>query len=68
MSPEITINDKLIAAANKALDQYGAIEDSVSVLADGIKAILSPDPEDMLLAIYQIKYGGKTYYLGLPRE
>ena len=68
MSTEITINDHLIEAATAALVKAEGINQAVSIEVDGMTAVLSPNSNDMLSALKEIKHDGITYYLGIPSE
>lgn len=68
MTTKITINDQMVKAATAALTKAEGIDQAVSIEVDGITAVLSPDSNDMLSPLEQIKHDGTTYYLGLPSE
>jgi len=68
MTTEITINDNLIKAAQKALDVAGTFEEPIELSVDGMTAVLSPNQKDLLSAIHQMQHEGVTYYLGLPND
>ena len=68
MTTKITINDKLVEAAEAALKQVNGLDEAVSITADGMTSVLSPNVSDLLAALHIINHAGSTYYLGLPSE